>query len=355
MVKFDIYQFMINLQIPYNKLQLIEYEGAGNRTPVLDISSISNITNYPVDQVRTFLESNLEFRTFLQKEGLAVHADSVMIVYKTNNTLMPFVTFIGEPGASITSPFSDMCGNGIRSLALHIFLAEQSETKRNEYIHNGISIFAGELRTITIESIDITNRSGFISVDLGPYQREVSKVSSFINPELFSKHTVLSNIPFNGQAPDLHDYSFSFGFNGNTIGEPHLTIFVKNQNVEPQEIITFLRTMVTKLGNRLTFDSVLFPKGVNVNIAMEHEGRIFLSTHERNLSLNKESCLHESTNGICRCNTLACGTGGAAVANEAIRLGKIVGNTVITVHPGGCISYQITTNSTIMTGPARQL
>lgn len=346
---------MINIQIPYNKLQLVEYEGAGNRTPVLDISFVKHIAEYPVEQVRSFLESDSVFRTFLQKEGLAVHADSVMIFYKTNNETMPFVTFIGEPGAGITSPFSDMCGNGIRSLALHIFLSEQSETKRNEYIHNGIAIFAGELRTITIESIDIKNRSGFISVDLGPYQRKIKKLSSFINPELFTKHTVLSNIPFNGQAPDLHGYSFSFGFNGKKIGEPHLIIFVKNQNVEPQEIIQFLRTMATKLGNRLTFDSLMFPKGVNVNIAMEHEGRIFLSTHERNLSLNKESCLQESNNGICRCNTLACGTGGAAVANEAIRLGKIVGNTVITVHPGGCISYQITTNSTIMTGPARQL
>jgi diaminopimelate epimerase len=346
---------MINLQIPYNKLQLVEYEGAGNRTPVLDISCVNNISDYSVEQVRTFLESDLVFRVFLQQKGLAVQADSVMIFYKTNNTLMPFVTFIGEPGAGITSPFSDMCGNGIRSLALHIFLAEQSETKRNEYLHKGITIFAGELRTIQIESIDYKNRSGFISVDLGPYQREVKKLSSFINPELFSKHTVLSNIPFNGQAPDLHNYTFSFGFNGNTIGEPHLTIFVKNQNVEPQEIITFLRTMATKLGNRLTFDSLLFPKGVNVNIAMEHEGRIFVSTHERNLSPNQKTCLEEINNQICRCNTLACGTGGAAVSNEAIALGIIAGNTVITVHPGGCITYQVTPNTTIMTGPARQL
>lgn len=346
---------MNNLQIPYNKLQLVEYEGAGNKTPVLDISCINNISDYPVEQVRTFLESDSVFRAFLQTKGLAVQADSVMIFYKTNNETMPFVTFIGEPGASMTSPFSDMCGNGIRSLALHIFLTEQSEVKRNEYFHNGITIFAGECRTIQIESIDYKNRSGFISVDLGPYQNEVKKLSSFINSELFSKHTVLSNIPFNGQAPDLHGYSFSFGFNGKNIGEPHLTIFVKNQHVEPHEIITFLRAMATKLGNRLTFDSLLFPKGVNVNIAMEHEGRIFLSTHERNLSLNKETCLDEKNNEICHCNTLACGTGGAAVANEAVRLGIIAGNTVITVHPGGCIAYQVTPHTTIMTGPARQL
>jgi diaminopimelate epimerase len=75
------------------------------------------------------------------------------------------------------------------------------------------------------------------------------------------------------------------------------------------------------------------------------------------LSTSKKNCqLEIQQNTFCKCNTLACGTGGAVVANVAMLRGLISSAKQIkTIHPGGEIKYHITPDTTFMFGPARRI
>ena len=111
-----------NIKIPYERLKLIEYEATGNKTPVVDLGVIPGIANFDPTLVRQLLERDINFRTWLKINGANHFADSVMLYYQTGSSEYDFVTFVGEPNSSLTSNFSEMCGNGIRSLGLHIIL-----------------------------------------------------------------------------------------------------------------------------------------------------------------------------------------------------------------------------------------
>src|SRR6185369_15209695 len=113
------------MQIDLKEIELLDYVGAGNRTPVLDISNFVSPGSNPL-RIRAELETNKKFRKWLKEEGLKHRADSVMIFYKSDNSDYDFVTFIGEPNGPVEGPFSEMCGNGIRSLALHVVLNSDS-------------------------------------------------------------------------------------------------------------------------------------------------------------------------------------------------------------------------------------
>jgi len=353
----------MNLRIPFKKLQLISYEGAGNRTPVLDISSMIQLENFNPAIIKLFLEKNRQFRLWLKKEGRKQYADSIMIYYQVNNSEYDYVTFIGEPNASINSSFSEMCGNGIRSLALHIGLKNKLEENQE------IKILAGSIKKIKIKSINFLNKNAEIMVNMGKFYSGENFSKKFINRNRLDENCMsikITNIP----CDILQNKYFGFGFNGDeNNGEPHLVIlFTINEfqkvfndlfreiSFNRRTLISSLRLFVVLLGNILTFDTNLFPKGININCGVVYQDKIYLSTHERNILSSRRLCrLSQNIQGICRCNTLACGTGGAAAANIAYRQKYIHTKEIITIHPGGEIIYELKNNTTYMIGPAQKI
>src|SRR3989338_4453919 len=105
--------------INYDKINLVPYNGVGNNTPVLDLTeNLYSDVNDPAE-IRQRLETDLHFRKILQQKSKTYQADSIMVYYQANNQQdYQYVMFVAEPNTSITIPFSEMCGNGIRSLGL---------------------------------------------------------------------------------------------------------------------------------------------------------------------------------------------------------------------------------------------
>ncbi len=328
-----------------NELTLIPYEGAGNRTPILDISSLIDNINTDPTIIRSQLESNIPFRTWLAREGKCVRADSIMIYYLTSNEDYDAVTFIGEPGVSINAPFSDMCGNGIRSLVLHIILSS-SDQKRNDFLSEGMGIWAGEVRTVLVSDINFQEKSGTFRVEMGPF--------TMLYAPMIIPHPLLKNMR-------IHS-----GFNGQTTGEPHVVILITDEDLASWRVkcsaiarindpLEIARTLVCLLGKDITFNSELFPRGVNVNVGLIQGNTISMSTHERNIHSSQSTCIaDQQKNTFCRCNTLACGTGGAAVANIALLLFPHMDSMITTIHPGGTIQYDLRYGYTTMIGNAHQ-
>ena len=343
---------MRNLHIPYDKLELIDYEGAGNKTPVLDLNCVKNIAVLDPLMVRMYLEDDIKFRKWLKAEGLKHQADTVMIYYTIPGCDYQYVTFIGEPNAPLTSKFSEMCGNGIRSLALHIYLNNEEKNKK-------FAIWAGSIKKINIVKVNRKKNSGEVMVDMGVFVK-----ANFDSVNFLNEITAVSKLKV------ANHLIFTLGSNGHRQGgsEPHLVVlytwseFKKlcrqlNITSDAKDTINILRNIVSTFGKEVTFATGIFPYGMNFNIGVVKDNRIYMATHERSLSISKESCqLEIQLKTFCKCNTLACGTGGAVVAN-ASRLRGLISNykQIKTIHPGGEIKYRITRNTTYMTGPARKV
>lgn len=353
------------MKINYKLLQLIDYEGAGNRTPVLDVSSFIDNTKEPL-LIRRKLEQDKIFRIWLRDEGLKHRADSVMIFYNADNKDYDFVTFIGEPNSPIENEFSEMCGNGIRSLALHILLSENNKKNLHRFLKNGINIWAGSIRNVAVEELDKLNQSATISVNLGKINTSSKELAPYISLEYFPKGD-LSQIRLSRVVSDyLANREVGIGFNGDGAGEPHVvlvnnpgqykklvSVFNLPLDLNRETIINNLREMAVCFGKRITFNSEVFPLGINFNIALVLNNIIYVSTHERNMSSGQSSCSEQIVNiGFCTCNTMACGTGGSIICAIAKRQRLVRGNKFITIHPGGEIRYEIRNNESIMTGPA---
>lgn len=361
----------MKLVIPYQQMELIPYEGAGNKTPVLDISCVEKIAELNPIKVRECLENDYDFRIWLRAEGKKLQADSIMIFYKAFHSDYEFVTFIGEPNAPLESDFSTMCGNGIRSLAIHIVSSEKIAFLRQRYLHEGLHIWAGGKRNIRIISFDESSHIGSVHVDLGPFRNSKNDLSLYTN--LHFKNIAECNslsLPHNGASKYLESLRVGIGYNGDEDGEPHLVILTRWDEYlsllqrtgyfevpsSAQEILYSLRKTVCLLGRELTFLYKFFPQGINVNLALVLYDEIFMSTHERNLSSGKAQCLlSELKNQFCICNTMACGTGGAAVSNIARLQGFISSAAITTHHPGGSVDYIIEENQTSMIGPAKRI
>lgn len=329
---------------------MIPYEGAGNRTPVLDISVIPGIAEYAVDDVRRCLERNYEFRSFLQKNGMALQADSVMLFYRKETSEYEYVTFVGEPNASLDSNFSEMCGNGIRALGLHLSLITGT---------NILRIWAGSVKTVSI--LHTKNSTSVVTVDMDMFQtsrkalQRYIAVSHFPNVDNFSS-VVLPGYEFLGHV--------GIGFNGMEKGEPHVACIIKKDMFEglldgflirEKDSMSSLRKLTSCIGAQITFATDLFPQGINFNIGIIENEKIFVATHERNIATSFNSCQAQQKRfGICRCCTLACGTGGAAVANIAVKHGFVKKFFIETKHSGGKIVYDLRDHTTIMRGEARK-
>jgi diaminopimelate epimerase len=360
----------MQLHINYQQLQLIEYEGAGNRTPVLDLGSVERIELYSHEKVRKYLEKDEQFRLWLQQKGLLCHADSVMIYYKVNYRDFDFITFIGEPNAALVNPFSTMCGNGIRSLVLHILLTEKDKNQRNMFIENGIRIWAGSERIVSVESINLRSRAGIFRVDMGPFVSALQLLREFINPVFFDRKNLSTVIMPREKVPGLlREKVVGLGFNGRISGEPHLAVLYTllefhdlcrslgfSTSNDSRHIMHVLRGIVSALGKELTFAANLFPQGINFNIGVVLGSTIYMSTHERNLSPSKDRCRElQSKTRVCQCNTMACGTGGAVLANIAKAQRFVSSNSITTIHPGGVLQYLLGDTGTVMIGPAKKV
>lgn len=351
--------------IPYHTLHITNYEATGNRIGVLNLDSIQGITNLSPYVVRRCLEDNRTFRIWLQQEGITSGVDSIMIYYQAKSRNYDFVSFVGEPNALIESEFSEMCGNGIRALGLHLALHSSDELQK-QFLSYGISIHAGEVRNLRIDSINPPNSFAKISVDMGVFQNEYQIMKSFLNDSFRNLNLSQFFLEDKILPVDLQGSGFGLGLNGSQNGEPHLVLvlqleeYIQLSNYLQCEIdsrnslMDSLRNVVSILGNKITFNSTLFPKNINFSIAVVVADRLFISTHERNLAPQKYICLSEqSLLGRCRCNTNSCGTAGSVAANLAYVNGFIKSDKIATVHPGGEITYLITEHNTQMIGEAR--
>lgn len=358
----------MRLHIPYVTLHLISYKGAGNKTPVLNLDTINGITDFSPKVVRKYLENNEIFRKWLQNEGKKYKADSIMMYYKTNKNEYDFVTFVGEPNTNITDPFSDMCGNGIRSLALHIFLEEQDIKRKNFFKKQGIKIWAGSTKYIQIQNINREKNGGMIEVDVGKFKSNKQGMNRYMDYVLIKENKNIFKKYVSPSLSFLMDKAYiGYGLNSSTtVGEPHVVLLYEEKYLPfllhacterrygKRNILFVLRHIASLLGAHITFNKQLFPRGINLNIAIKKGEKFYIATHERNILPTKSACYKDQhKNVICRCVTNACGTGGAALANIAYKY-RLSKSTIITRHTGGEIIYKILDNTTIMIGSAEK-
>lgn len=355
-------------------LQLIHYEGAGNKTPILAIDAvIQNPVSSP-EEVRLRLEKDITFRKWLKEQGQKHNVDSIMICYKSHDLQYDYVTFIGEPHSDLSSSFSNMCGNGIRCLALHIVVSEDNIQQQKKYLQTGIKIWAGDVKHVKVLNFNRALISADVEVNLGRFYSDKDSSSSFVNTVYFKNQSLDAFfLPLELDIPDpFYKRKFGFGYNGDKHkGEPHLVLLNTLEEYaklsvnlgigldlsSKESILDSLSRVVCILGKEITFSRKFFPLGVNVNVGVFVENILYMATHERNLSEDKNMCQvqQEKNSNICRCRTKACGTGGSVACNIAIRQGYIDCSSMTTIHPGGMLRFKVENKQTIMIGPARKV
>lgn len=358
---------MAKINIDYGKINLFDYSGAGNKISVLDISKfIVNTTN--PDNIRISLENNIDFRRWLGKEGKKHDCDSVMIYYSVADRNYDFVTFVGEPNGDPKSRFSEMCGNGLRCLSLHILLT-CNDAMRMVYLREGIKIYAGQVRKLEIMKFEKELKQSLIKVNLGEYFCDHS-VEKYLNGLVRNKTGDYSCLKLKYPDCDLiNKFHFSIGLNGEQgKGEPHLVLMtdieglcllsedILKEDINAENIFSVIRRLTCVLGNFFTFNTEMFPEGINFNIGVYSGNYIYVSTHERNLNENREACRKQQERYIyCKCNTLSCGTGGAAVFNIYRSVKQLRDGIIITNHSGGILKYYDRNGSTFMIGKANAI
>ena len=217
------------------------------------------------------------------------------------------------PGAGDTHLFMDyvnsdgsvgeMCGNGIRCLA----------------------VFARAQQLVSVDELRVGTRSGVKIVSI---QGDGVRVD--MGPPLFAP----KDIPVTWDGPhaldakvELEDQTLEAAILG--MGNPHAVLFVDEPNDVP----------VGSLGSSIEHHA-MFPKGANVEFAIvESPTRVRMRVWERGSG-----------------ETLACGTGAAAVAVAARLLGGTEEKTTV-VLPGGELEVEwggsrTDERSVFMTGPA---
>jgi diaminopimelate epimerase len=264
------------MHLPFHK-----YTCLGNHFVVFDFSLIAEIPLLP------------DLARWAADQTCGVGADGVIMVEAgRDGTNTPVVRFFDPSGDEFL-----MCGNGLLCVCLHFHLNRGiSET----YVH--ITSFLGNELKVKL-SYQYPHQCE-ASLDYDP-----TDARHFVNG-----YTTLTNVsePFDVQfdvpaiGVPLHGFvTFT--------GEPHLVIVEAREceswvGVAPEHVSSlggssaFLQVVGDHLNHH---DRSLFPLGINVNFAMLHSrGRFEYRTYER---------------GLFR-ETLACGTGAAAVAAVADRL-----------------------------------
>jgi len=198
---------------------------------------------------------------------------------------------------------AEMCGNGVRVFA-H-YLRSVGLEHRDEFV---VASLAGP-RPVRINSW--SQLTADVTVDMGPVK------------EFGAGEASVGGRRFSGLAID--------------VGNPHLAC------VDPDLTVEDLR--ILDVGAQVSFDEVLFPDGVNIEVLTAPMngtdaavGAVHMRVHERGVG-----------------ETRSCGTGTVAAAYAALRhLGQSIGEIVVNI-PGGQVRVTVTAESSFLRGPSMLL
>ena len=198
---------------------------------------------------------------------------------------------------------AEMCGNGVRVFA-H-YLRSVGLEHRDEFV---VASLAGP-RPVRINSW--SQLTADVTVDMGPVK------------EFGAGEASVGGRRFSGLAID--------------VGNPHLAC------VDPDLTVEDLRML--DVGAQVSFDEVLFPDGVNIEVLTAPVngtdaavGAVHMRVHERGVG-----------------ETRSCGTGTVAAAYAALRhLGQSIGEIVVNI-PGGQVRVTVTAESSFLRGPSMLL
>ncbi|WP_078353729.1 diaminopimelate epimerase [Mycobacteroides chelonae] len=198
---------------------------------------------------------------------------------------------------------AEMCGNGVRVFA-H-YLRSVGLEHRDEFV---VASLAGP-RPVRINSW--SQLTADVTVDMGPVK------------EFGAGEASVGGRRFSGLAID--------------VGNPHLA------SVDPDLTVEDLR--ILDVGAQVSFDEVLFPDGVNIEVLTAPVngtdaavGAVHMRVHERGVG-----------------ETRSCGTGTVAAAYAALRhLGRSTGEIVVNI-PGGQVRVTVTAESSFLRGPSMLL
>jgi diaminopimelate epimerase len=268
------------------RLRFSKYEGLGNDFVIVEVVA---------DEAGVGLEAAAR----ICDRHLGVGADGVLLVRQGSSG-------VGMKVINADGSVPEMCGNGIRCVALHL------------------------VRTGRAASMRLT-----VDTDAGPHACRVLRggVSGLVEVSMRAPSLLPSDVPVLGNAP-LRDADFVVGaetlrITAVSMGNPHAVTF---DDVGQSR---------TTLGPMLQ-QNPSFPQGVNVGFArLVAPQRIALAVLERGAGW-----------------TQACGTGACAAAVAAVETGRAERERPIDVDlPGGTLTIVVGKSGErlSMTGPARHV
>ncbi len=189
---------------------------------------------------------------------------------------------------------AQMCGNGVRVFAHYLWAAGME--RRREFV---VGSLAGP-RPVELHAADTLRAD--VTVEMG----KASRVGS--------GSAVVGGRRFGGVYVD--------------VGNPHLACV--------EASLTDTELAALDVGAPVTFDTVQFPDGVNVEVlTAPHDGAVAMRVHERGVG-----------------ETRSCGTGTVAAAYAALQyLGASTGALRVRV-PGGEVAVSITEAASYLRGPS---
>ena len=197
---------------------------------------------------------------------------------------------------------AEMCGNGVRVFA-HFLAAHELVSERSFTVGSR----AGA-RPVTVHAV--TGSSADVTVSMGPARLGVDSKAQ------------IGGRRYAGVAVD--------------VGNPHLACVI--DGLTPEDLAGI------DLCSSITFDSAVFPDGVNIELitaprsadtADTMDAEIFMRVHERGVG-----------------ETRSCGTGVVAAGAAALRfMGRSEGTVLVNV-PGGRITVTIDDDNTTLRGPS---
>ncbi len=230
------------------KIEFYKYQATGN-----DFILIENLDERIEEEKKSYLAKKLCDRHF------GVGADGLLFVEKSKKADVRMRIFNADGSEA------EMCGNGIRCFAKHVY---DFNIVRKKFIE--IETLAG-VKVVEVFT-DSNNRVNYVRVDMGAPLFEREKI-----PAKGRGFLIKEKIKINDKELEISALN---------TGVPHVVIFV--DNIDSID--------VEKIGRKIRFHEI-FPKGANVNFVQKvGDKRYKIRTYER---------------GVER-ETLACGTGATA-------------------------------------------
>ncbi|MGB5809214.1 MAG: diaminopimelate epimerase [Polyangiales bacterium] len=266
------------MTIPFHK-----YEGLGNDFLLVDKKALGGV---PLTD---------EQAVALCDRHRGVGADGVLVIDMTS----PSMAVINADGS-----VPEMCGNGIRCVALHL-----ARSSGATHLMLDIDTVAGSQSC----SVDADGSKGLVTVDMSGASLAPTDIG------------LVSETPWQDQSVRVGDHTVRF--TAVSMGNPHAVTFddVGDARFEIAEVLQV---------------DPRFPDGVNVGFVSEREGRVMrLDVCERGAGW-----------------TQACGTGAAAAAVAAVETQRVDrGDTLEIRLPGGTLSItpRALGEPVQMRGPAR--